>query len=203
MREFLRGRRQQLPHRDLRPEHRQGARPPRRTGLCAGLELEPRPGVGAVRLHAQRHQQRRAALHRRRAPLREVLHRQYPRGWPDGLRLLPAQGRGAHRQHRGRPARPAACWSWPMSSAARRGKPTAPAAMRLLRALNDLCADWSEEAPGILQKCTASYHDDGAGASRQYPVWRLFLRGSPLQAARHRRAAVDGQSVRRYVQHQH
>ena len=37
------------------------------------------------------------------------------------------------------------------------------AAMRLLRALNDLCADWSEEAPGILQKCTASYHDDGAG----------------------------------------
>lgn len=37
------------------------------------------------------------------------------------------------------------------------------AAMKLLRALNDLCADWSEEAPGILQKCTASYHDDGAG----------------------------------------
>ena len=37
------------------------------------------------------------------------------------------------------------------------------AAMRLLRALHDLCADWSEEAPGILQKCTASYHDDGAG----------------------------------------
>ena len=37
------------------------------------------------------------------------------------------------------------------------------AAMKLLRALNDLCADWSEDAPGILQKCTASYHDDGAG----------------------------------------
>lgn len=37
------------------------------------------------------------------------------------------------------------------------------AALRLLRAMNDLCADWSEEAPGILQKCTASYHDDGAG----------------------------------------
>ena len=34
---------------------------------------------------------------------------------------------------------------------------------KLLRALNDLCADWSEDAPGILQKCTASYHDDGAG----------------------------------------
>lgn len=37
------------------------------------------------------------------------------------------------------------------------------AAMRLLRGLCDLCADWSENAPGILQKCTASYHDDGAG----------------------------------------
>ena len=37
------------------------------------------------------------------------------------------------------------------------------AAMKLLCALNDLCADWSEETPGILQKCTASYHDDGAG----------------------------------------
>ena len=37
------------------------------------------------------------------------------------------------------------------------------AAERLLRALNDLCADWSENSPGILQKCTASYHDDGAG----------------------------------------
>lgn len=37
------------------------------------------------------------------------------------------------------------------------------AAEKLLRALDTLCADWSEEAPGILQRCTASYHDDGAG----------------------------------------
>ena len=37
------------------------------------------------------------------------------------------------------------------------------AAMRLLRALNELCADWSDESTGILQKCTSSYHDDGAG----------------------------------------
>ena len=37
------------------------------------------------------------------------------------------------------------------------------AAERLLRALNDLCADWSEDSPGILQKCTAAYNDDGAG----------------------------------------
>ena len=35
--------------------------------------------------------------------------------------------------------------------------------MRLLHALDELCADWSDDAPGILQKCTASYHDDGAG----------------------------------------
>lgn len=37
------------------------------------------------------------------------------------------------------------------------------AAMRMLHALNDLCADWTQQSPGILQKCTASYHDDGAG----------------------------------------
>ena len=37
------------------------------------------------------------------------------------------------------------------------------AAQRLLRALDTLCADWSEDSPGILQKCTAAYHDDGAG----------------------------------------
>ena len=37
------------------------------------------------------------------------------------------------------------------------------AALRLLRALDTLCADWGEENMGILQKCTASYHNDGAG----------------------------------------
>lgn len=37
------------------------------------------------------------------------------------------------------------------------------AALRMLRAMDTLCADWSENSPGILQKCTASYHDDGAG----------------------------------------
>lgn len=43
------------------------------------------------------------------------------------------------------------------------GAPYRAAAIRLLRALDDLCADWTERSPGILQKCTASYHDDGAG----------------------------------------
>jgi unsaturated chondroitin disaccharide hydrolase len=37
------------------------------------------------------------------------------------------------------------------------------AALRLLTALDSLCADWTQESYGILQKCTASYHDDGAG----------------------------------------
>ena len=37
------------------------------------------------------------------------------------------------------------------------------AAMKLLTALNALCADWTDGNMGILQKCTASYHNDGAG----------------------------------------
>ncbi|HPF87754.1 MAG TPA: glycoside hydrolase family 88 protein [Candidatus Limiplasma sp.] len=37
------------------------------------------------------------------------------------------------------------------------------AARRMLRALDTLCADYTDRTPGILQKCTAAYHDDGAG----------------------------------------
>lgn len=37
------------------------------------------------------------------------------------------------------------------------------AALRMLKAIDSLTADWSENTCGILQKCTASYHDDGAG----------------------------------------
>ncbi len=37
------------------------------------------------------------------------------------------------------------------------------AAIRMLTALDALCADWSLDQFGILQKCTAAYHDDGAG----------------------------------------
>jgi unsaturated chondroitin disaccharide hydrolase len=37
------------------------------------------------------------------------------------------------------------------------------AALRLLRALHEQCADYTDGTPGILQKCTASYHEDGAG----------------------------------------
>ncbi len=37
------------------------------------------------------------------------------------------------------------------------------AALKMLKALWDLCADKTETGAGLLQKCTASYHDDGAG----------------------------------------
>ena len=37
------------------------------------------------------------------------------------------------------------------------------AALRLLKAQYDLCADFTQASGGILQKCTAFYHDDGAG----------------------------------------
>jgi unsaturated chondroitin disaccharide hydrolase len=37
------------------------------------------------------------------------------------------------------------------------------AACALLRALDTLCADWTDASPGILQQCTAAYNDDGAG----------------------------------------
>jgi len=37
------------------------------------------------------------------------------------------------------------------------------AAERMLRAMDTLCADYTEQTPGVLQKCTAAYHNDGAG----------------------------------------
>lgn len=37
------------------------------------------------------------------------------------------------------------------------------AALRMLRAMDTLCADWDPDTMGILRKCTAAYHDDGAG----------------------------------------
>ncbi|NLB90773.1 MAG: hypothetical protein GX786_06105 [Clostridiales bacterium] len=36
-------------------------------------------------------------------------------------------------------------------------------AIKLLKGIDEHTADWSQETMGILQKCTASYHDDGAG----------------------------------------
>ncbi|MEG2208029.1 MAG: glycoside hydrolase family 88 protein [Clostridia bacterium] len=37
------------------------------------------------------------------------------------------------------------------------------AALRMLHAMDELCADWTEQSVGVLTKCTASYHQDGAG----------------------------------------
>lgn len=37
------------------------------------------------------------------------------------------------------------------------------AAERMLRALDTLCADYTDDTPGVLQKCTAAYREDGAG----------------------------------------
>lgn len=37
------------------------------------------------------------------------------------------------------------------------------AALRLLQGIDAHTADWTDKSAGILQKCTASYHDDGAG----------------------------------------
>ena len=43
------------------------------------------------------------------------------------------------------------------------GEKYTKAALRMLKALDSRCSDWSQDSFGILQKCTASYHDDGAG----------------------------------------
>ncbi|MBE0600627.1 MAG: glycoside hydrolase family 88 protein [Firmicutes bacterium] len=37
------------------------------------------------------------------------------------------------------------------------------AAVRMLMAMDALCADYTEKSAGVLQKCTAAYHDDYAG----------------------------------------
>ncbi len=37
------------------------------------------------------------------------------------------------------------------------------AAVRMLRAMGSLCADWKETHCGALTRCTAAYHDEGAG----------------------------------------
>lgn len=43
------------------------------------------------------------------------------------------------------------------------GKRFEAAAVRMLEAMVELSADWGNENPGILTKCTASYNNDGAG----------------------------------------
>ena len=50
-----------------------------------------------------------------------------------------------------------------MAGNPREGEAFRAAAVRMLRALEALCADWTDAIPGILTRCTASYHEDGAG----------------------------------------
>ena len=49
------------------------------------------------------------------------------------------------------------------------------AAEKLVDGLLDHCCNWSPEAPGILTKCTASYHDDGAGRHTNIVYGDYFL----------------------------
>ena len=49
------------------------------------------------------------------------------------------------------------------------------AALRLLDALLDLCTDWSGAILGLLTRCTASYHDDGAGRHTNITYGDYFL----------------------------
>ncbi len=44
-----------------------------------------------------------------------------------------------------------------------RGQEYLHAAEHMLQALDTLCADYTDATPGVLQKCTAAYRDDGAG----------------------------------------
>ena len=45
----------------------------------------------------------------------------------------------------------------------------------MLHALTQTCADWTNESVGILQKCTAAYHDDGAGTHVNLVYGDYFL----------------------------
>ncbi len=44
-----------------------------------------------------------------------------------------------------------------------RAKVYRAAAEKMLRALAETSADWTDDTAGVLQRCTAAYHDDGAG----------------------------------------
>ena len=49
------------------------------------------------------------------------------------------------------------------------------AALRLADGLLDCCADWGGEHCGVLTRCTASYHDDGAGRHTNIVYGDYFL----------------------------
>lgn len=49
------------------------------------------------------------------------------------------------------------------------------AALKLVDGLLDLCCDWTENSLGLLTRCTASYHDDGAGRHTNITYGDYFL----------------------------
>ena len=68
----------------------------------------------------------------------------------------------------------AACGLLELEKAA--GKPEyREAALRLVDAMLDLCVDWTDRIRGLLTKCTASYHDDGAGRHTNIVYGDYFL----------------------------
>ncbi len=68
----------------------------------------------------------------------------------------------------------AACGLWELAGAA--GKDAyRDAALRLTDGLLDACCDWTEARCGVLTKCTASYHDDGAGRHTNITYGDYFL----------------------------
>ena len=49
------------------------------------------------------------------------------------------------------------------------------AAVRLVDGLLEHCIDWTQNSCGLLTKCTASYHDDGAGRHTNITYGDYFL----------------------------
>ncbi len=68
----------------------------------------------------------------------------------------------------------AACGLWEMSEGTGDERYRA-GALRLLDGLLDICCDWSRDRLGVLTRCTASYHDDGAGRHTNIVYGDYFL----------------------------
>ena len=68
----------------------------------------------------------------------------------------------------------AACGLWELSRETGEEK-YREAALRLTDGLLENCSDWSHDRCGVLTRCTASYHDDGAGRHTNITYGDYFL----------------------------
>lgn len=68
----------------------------------------------------------------------------------------------------------AACGLWELGGVTGTGA-YRDAALRLTDGLLDSCCDWTRERCGVLTRCTASYHDDGAGRHTNITYGDYFL----------------------------